>query len=140
MLEDSNTHEDEIMATINVTPLVDIILVLLIIFMLTSHFLKDPVIPIDLPTAANVEETEADSFAMVLDEEGKLFLNGHETTGEEAAKKLKQAHARNPGVSVIIAADGKVRHESVVWLIDMVKSTRITKFALQVKKYVREEP
>jgi biopolymer transport protein ExbD len=138
MIDDMNKSEDEIVAGINVTPLVDIILVMLIIFMITSHFLKDPVIPVELPRAANVEEAEVESFALVLDEGGKLYLNGRESAGESAAKMLKTAYDRNPEVSVIIAADGRVRHESVVWLIDLVRSTGITKFALQVKKYVRE--
>ena len=128
--------EDEIIARINVTPLVDIILVLLIIFMLTAHFIKDPVIPVELPKAANVEEAKVDSVALVLDVEGTLYFNGHETTAERAEEKLRAAHGRNPDVSVIIAADGKVRHESVIWLIDLVKSVGISRFALQVQKYV----
>jgi biopolymer transport protein ExbD len=138
MLEDMNSDEDKIVASINVTPLVDIILVMLIIFMITSHFLKDPVIPVELPQAANVEEGKVESFALVLDKEGKLYVNGRESTRDSAAKTLQTAYDRNPEVSVIIAADGKVRHESVIWLIDLVKSTGITRFALQVKKYVKE--
>ncbi len=128
--------EDEIVASINVTPLVDIILVLLIIFMLTAHFIKDPVIPVELPRAANVEEAKVDSVALVLDEKGTLYFNGLKTTTERAEEKLRAAHGRNPDVSVIIAADGKVRHESVIWLIDLVKSVGISRFALQVQKYV----
>lgn len=138
MLDDMNKDEDEIVASINVVPLVDIVLVLLIIFMLTSHFLKDPVIPVELPKAANVEESRVESFALVLDREGQLFVNGRKGTPEETIEKLKAARSRNPDVSVIIAADGKVRHESVIWLIDLVKSTGVTRFALQVKKYVKE--
>lgn len=139
MLDSAERDEDKIIASINVTPLVDIILVLLIIFMITSHLLKDPVIPVELPSAANVEKAGAESFALVLDKDGKLFINGHRSTPDRAAKKLKAAIGKNPEVSVIIAADGNVRHESVIWLIDLVKSSGVTRFALQVKKYVREE-
>jgi len=59
--------DDEVMAAINVTPLVDIMLVLLIVFMVTANFLRDPVVPIELPRASTAQEAQIKNFALVLD-------------------------------------------------------------------------
>ncbi len=132
-------EDDEIVASINVTPLVDITLVLLIIFMITAHFMRDPVIPVELPRAANVEEGKIKSFSLILDRDGKLYVNGRESSPETAVNMLKDAVKNDPEINAIIAADGKVLHEQVIWLIDLVKSAGVNKFALNVKRYEVEQ-
>ena len=123
----------KVMATINMTPLVDITMVLLIIFMVTATFVKDPVVPIELPSAANAEDALVDTFSLVLDEEGTLHVNGKEISHEDARNLLEAAYAKNPDVQAVVAADGAVPHREVVRLIDLVKSAGITKFAMGVR-------
>ncbi|MCD6496710.1 MAG: biopolymer transporter ExbD [Deltaproteobacteria bacterium] len=125
--------DDDIMAGINVTPLVDITLVLLIIFMVTATFMKDPVVPIELPRAATAQEAQVKNFALVLDAKGKLYVNGHPSSLADAAKKLKAAHRADPSVQAIIAADGEVRHKQVIRVIDLVRRCGIVKFAVNVQ-------
>lgn len=126
--------DDEILSDINVTPLVDIMLVLLIIFMVTATFIKEPVIPVELPRAANAQEAMTKTFALVLDAKGKLYVNGKITTEESARERLKKAFKRDPEVQAIVAADGSVKHKYVVRVIDLVRSTGITKFAINVNQ------
>lgn len=136
MADDINSRdEDEIIASINVTPMVDIILVILIIFMVTSHFLNPPVIPVELPQAANVEPGKLRSFSLVLREDGSLYMNGKKVDAPQVYSRLKDGISLNPDLNVIIAADGRVMHKSVVRLIDLVKSAGVRKFALEVKRY-----
>ncbi len=125
--------DDDIMAGINVTPLVDIMLVLLIIFMVTATFMKDPVVPIELPRAATAEEAQVKNFALVLDAKGKLYVNGRPSSFAEAAEKLKAAHRADPSVQAVIAADGEVRHKQVIRVIDLVRRCGIVKFAVNVQ-------
>ncbi len=125
--------DDEIMAGINVTPLVDITLVLLIIFMVTATFMKDPVVPIELPRAATAQEAQIKNFSLVLDAKGKLYVNGKPTTLEAAGARLRAAHRADPTVQAVIAADGEVRHRQVVRLIDLVRRCGIVKFAVNVQ-------
>ena len=135
----SKKDDDDILADINVTPLVDIMLVLLIIFMVTATFMKDPVIPVELPRAANAEDARVKIFALVLDAKGRLYVNGKLTTEAAVRKRLKQAYGRDPEVQAVVAADGSVRHRQVVRLIDLVRSTGITKFAINVRQEVTDQ-
>ena len=92
---------DEEITGINVTPLVDIVLVLLIIFMVTANFIVRETVEVDLPRAANGGETVQGLVNVVLDKEGKLFFDGAEVTrGRAAAQGGRgsgegQGHARH---------------------------------------------
>jgi biopolymer transport protein ExbD len=127
-------EDDELQANINVTPLVDITLVLLIIFMVTATFIKDPVIPVELPRAANAEEARVKTYALVLDKKGRLYLDGKMTDELTLRQKLLAAYRRNKDIQAIVAADGAVAHKRVVRVIDIVRSTGITKFAINVRQ------
>jgi len=127
-------EDDDIQASINVTPLVDIILVLLIIFMLTATFMRAPVVPVDLPRAANADEAKTKTFALVMDKKGTLYLDGAPSTERLVWKKLTKAFRRDKDIQAIVAADGSVHHRQVVRLIDLVRSTGISKFAINVRR------
>jgi biopolymer transport protein ExbD len=126
--------DDDIQASINITPLVDIFLVLLIIFMLTATFMRRPVVPVDLPRAANADEAKIKTFALVMDKKGALYLDGKPSTERAAWEKLVKAYRRDKDVQAIVAADGSVQHRQVVRLIDLVRSTGISKFAINVRR------
>jgi len=126
--------DDDIQASINVTPLVDIILVLLIIFMLTATFMRQPVVPVELPRAANADEAKTKTFALVMDKKGTIYLDGKASTERAVWEKLVKAYRRDKEVQAIVAADGSVHHRQVVRLIDLVRSTGITKFAINVRR------
>jgi biopolymer transport protein ExbD len=129
-----NDNDDGIMSNINITPLVDIVLVLLIIFMVTSHFIRDPIVPVELPRAAHAEDAATQSFALVLDREGQLYINGQLNSKEQARQRLASALRESPDIQAIVAADGHVRYEKVVEIIDLVKSAGVSNFALNVRK------
>lgn len=129
------TQEDEEMITdINVTPLVDITLVLLIIFMVTATYIVTPSIKVELPRAINSEESDPSSIAIVITKEDKIFLNGEETTLYLLAEKIKNAISLNPNLQAIISADRLVYHGRVVNIIDTVKGAGVTKFAISIEK------
>jgi biopolymer transport protein ExbD len=126
--------DDEILTDINVTPLVDIMLVLLIIFMVTATIMLTPSIPVDLPKASTAEYPSARVYALVLDKEGNLYLNGKNTSAERISLALREAVKKDPGIQAIVAADGAVDYQSVIRLIDLVKSSGVKSFALNVQK------
>ncbi len=132
--------DDDIQASINVTPLVDIVLVLLIVFMLTATFMKSPVIPVDLPRAANADESKTKTFAVVLDKSGTLHLDGKPHAERVIWEKLVAAYKKDNEVQAIVSADGAVRHRQVVRVIDLVRSTGISKFAINVRREDLKKP
>lgn len=128
-------NNDDVVAEINVTPLVDIMLVLLIIFMVTATFMKDPVVPVQLPRAATAQDAPADSLAVVLDDRGALFINGRESQPEQVRSELTRRLGSNPRLSVVVAADGRIEYERVADVIDLVKSTGVPEFSLNVRRH-----
>ncbi len=130
--------EDDIISGINVTPLVDVTLVLLIIFMVTATYIVRETIEIDLPEAANAGETVETTLAMVIDAEGKLYLNGEPITegGLHTAipELLTEAKAAGEKLQAILSADKEVSHGRVVHIIDVIKGLGVNRFAINIDK------
>jgi biopolymer transport protein ExbD len=117
---------------INVTPLVDIMLVLLIIFMLTAHLIARQVIEVQLPKAAQAASVSPTTLAVTLTREGRMFLNGIPATPESLRAAIQSAVAKDAKTQVIVAGDKNVSHGRVVWVLDLVKSLGVTSFAIQI--------
>ncbi len=128
------THDSEEIASINVIPLVDIILVVLIIFMVTAPMFMKPSINVNLPKAASGEETAPSKLSISLLADGRINLNG--TFVDEATVRMKaqEEFERNPEVQAIISADSAALHGKVVGLLDIVKSVGVKKFAISIDK------
>ena len=129
----ANMDDDDEITGINVTPLVDIMLVLLIIFMVASNYIVKEAIEVNLPKAATGEDinTENKSIALILKKDGRLFLNGERATKEEIAKASKKL-ANEKNAQALIAADNGTPHGEVVKLIDLVRVNGLTSFAINI--------
>jgi biopolymer transport protein ExbD len=132
----SAQENDEEITGINVTPLVDIVLVLLIIFMVTANFIVRETVEVDLPRAANGGETVQGLVNVVLDKEGKLFFDGTEVSEADLSAKVAEQVARDKDTRAIISADQSLPYGRVMRLIDVVKGQGIAKFALNIEKDV----
>lgn len=126
-------QDDDMITDINVTPLVDIMLVLLIIFMLTANLIIAPSIKVDLPAAATGEGSEPSTIALTLTKDNKLYLNGAESTEAAVRAFVPPELEKKPELQAIIAADKEVSHGEVVHLIDLVRQLGISKFALNIE-------
>jgi biopolymer transport protein ExbD len=126
--------EDDLISEINITPFVDIILVVLIIFMVTASTIVQSSIKVNLPEAATGEATESSSLGLTLLTNGDLLLDGERTTAAQLRESIQKAKAETDEVVCLIAADKAVAHGRVVWLIDLVKSEGIAKFAINIDK------
>jgi biopolymer transport protein TolR len=126
------TRKRGIIAEINVTPLVDIMLVLLIVFMLTANLIAKQAIEVDLPRASQSTTLNPTILAVTLTRDGALFLNGKPTTPAGLRSEVAAAVARDPKAQAIISGDKAVSHGRVVWVLDVVKSLGITSFAIQI--------
>ena len=128
----AGTRKRGMITEINVTPLVDIMLVLLIIFMLTAHLIAKQVIEVDLPKAGQSTSLVPSTVSVTLAADGSLYLDGRATTPEELRASVPAALARDAKTQAIIAADKAVSHGRVVWVLDTIKALGITSFALQI--------
>jgi biopolymer transport protein TolR len=126
--------DDDLIADINVTPLVDIVLVLLIIFMVTATYIVRASIEVDLPRAAHGGEAVGTVLSVVLTKDGQVFLDGVRRNEEELVARTKEAVARDADARVVISADRGALHGAVVRVIDLVRGAGATRFAIHVEK------
>jgi biopolymer transport protein TolR len=126
------TRKRGIVSEINVTPLVDIMLVLLIIFMLTAHLIAKQAIEVELPRAASSTTAPPTTLAVTITRDGSLYLNALPTTADALRTAIRDAVASDPKTQAIIVGDQAVSHGRVVWVLDTIKSLGITSFAIQI--------
>jgi biopolymer transport protein ExbD len=126
--------DDDLIADINVTPLVDVVLVLLIIFMVTATYIVRASIEVDLPRAAHGGEAVGTVLSVVLTKDGQVFLDGVRRSEDELVTRTKDAVARDADTRVVISADKGALHGAVVRVIDLVRGAGATRFAIHVEK------
>jgi len=122
------TDDDDIVAGINVTPLVDITLVLLIIFMVTAKLVVQQGIPMDLPNAASASATQT-MFTVSVDPSGKLFANGAPVTDAELRTAAKRSLAADREMRTVVQAAGGARHDAVLRAVDDLREAGVVKIA-----------
>jgi biopolymer transport protein ExbD len=125
--------EDDAITGINVTPLVDVTLVLLIIFMVTATYIVKQTIEVELPRAAHGGETVAKTFALVVTKDGRAYLNGAETDDAGLVAAVRQAREKGEEVQAVVGADKNATHGAVTHLLDVLKGAGVTKFAIQIE-------
>ena len=137
--------DDDMISGINVTPLVDITLVLLIVFMVTATYIVKASINVDLPRAAHGGETVGQMFTVVLkqkdglaDKRGVpcdvLAVNGQLTDEAGLRGQLKTTVAKDKDTKVMISADQECTHGEFVHVVDLIKGCGVTKFAINIEK------
>jgi biopolymer transport protein ExbD len=129
-----NIDDDDGITDINITPFVDVMLVLLVIFLVASVYIVKEAIEVDLPTAAKTSDVVETTLSIVLDKSGGLYLNGEPTNEARIAEACKAAAVVSPNAQAIIAADNDVRHGNVIRLIDIVRNNGLARFAINVKR------
>ena len=125
------SNDEEMITGINVTPLVDITLVLLVILMVTASYVVSRSIPMELPKGATGESTPT-TLSVSIDQDGHTYLDAEPINEPTLRQKIKAAHDRDPETRAVIAADGRVRHAQVVHVIDLLRQENVTKFAINV--------
>jgi biopolymer transport protein ExbD len=122
-----------IISAINVTPLVDVCLVLVIIMMVASTFIVAQSLKVQLPKTRTTDGTAEKPLTVTLLKNGALRLNERDATEAEVAAELKRAVETDPDQAVVVSADKEVQHGHVVHLIDLAKLAGVTKFAINVQ-------
>jgi biopolymer transport protein ExbD len=128
----SNNDDDGQISGINVTPLVDITLVLLIIFMVTARIIVSQSLPMDLPKAAQGQQIQL-VFGVELHSNGDILVDGKRLQNDEAIFPVaKEAFAKNADLRAVIRADTAVQHGRVIRILDLMKQAGISKIAFGV--------
>src|SRR6185503_19084945 len=102
---DDTAEDDGLISSINIIPFVDIVLVLLVIFMLTSATIVRASLKVELPKAASAGSRVESTLNLIYRKSGELLIDGQPFTREQAAEHVRRAAAGNPKLQAVIAAD-----------------------------------
>ncbi len=127
--------EGEITA-INVTPLVDVTLVLLIIFMVTTTVISNPEgVRVTKPEAASGEQLERESILLVCHEDGSVVVDGEKVADDAAIRdRITDKLARDEQLQGIVQCDTSAEVGAMVRLIDLLRTSGVKKYAIATKK------
>lgn len=129
----ANLNDDDVISEINVTPFVDVVLVLLVIFMVTAGFIVNKGLKIQLPQAATAEKLNLQrTFNILLGANGDLFLDGKPVSVDELKSTGASAKAKGEKVVAMISADKSVVYSNVVGVMDALRQVGIAEFAFQL--------
>jgi biopolymer transport protein TolR len=129
----SANDDDDTITGINVTPLVDVTLVLLIIFMVTASFIVAPAVKVELPQVSKADEPPSRSLHFLVDQGGTVYLNDKRVEESKVLGLVQKEVAANADVQVLVSADKKVPYGEVIRLLDLVRSAGVKKFAISVE-------
>lgn len=134
----STQRSGGIIEGINVTPLVDITLVLLLIFIVTAKMVVSPAVPVELPQASNTESVQT-IFSVAIAADGSLSVDGSECSASELEAKAVEALKRDSSLRAVIQADGAVPHRQVIAVLDQLRTAGIDRVAFGATQAEAEE-
>lgn len=119
---------------INVTPFVDVVLVLLVIFMVTAPMLVREQMNVNLPKSASGEKSASKSVSIVIDKTGTVLLMEKPIAIELLGDEIKRLLAESPDAQAVISADEESKHGDVVKVMDILKGAGLSRFAIQIDR------
>lgn len=127
-------NDDEGLNDINITPFVDVVLVLLVIFMVTAPAMVKQSLNVKLPKSNTTDGGKSVSQGIAITKEGQVFLNGSLVSADSFSQKLIELKNQNPEITFLISADAESMHGKLIEVIDTLKKNGLNQFALQVEK------
>jgi biopolymer transport protein ExbD len=126
--------DDYEISGINVTPLVDIMLVLLIIFLVTATYIVKEAIKIDLPRAAAAGAITPGTLHLLVSKDGQVYLDGAPAADDAIARRVAELRRGSRDLQAVIGADRDARHGAVVHVLDLLKGLGVSQLAIEVEK------
>jgi len=121
-------------AGINITPLVDVMLVLLVIMMVSANYIASQTIKVDLPKAATSDGSTATVAAVTITKDHEIYFNRKPVDAEQLTQALKELAAADKAATLMVSADAQADHGQVVHVLDRARSLGVTKFAVNVER------
>lgn len=115
---------------INITPLIDVMFLLLIFFMVTSSFRTQPGLSVDLPRAATAENQETGQIEVTVQRDGAHFVDGAAVSEGALASALRARLEENPELTIVLRGDARAPYQAVVHALDIARQVGGSRFVL----------
>ncbi len=129
-----SVDSDEVISSINITPFVDVVLVLLVVFMVTAPALMKDTLGLQLPKSSQADPAPTFTLGISITRSGQVLLEGVPIEPEAFRARIKEAMIKNPEVQAVLSADQETKHGDVVRVMDWVKGAGLSKFAIQIQR------
>lgn len=118
---------------INITPLIDVLFLLLIFFIVSSTFLEQPSIMVELPYAQTAEPQRVEEYVILVGEDGTVFINNELCPPEEFSTTLTQIYNTDQDAHIVLKADQKATYGVIIEVIDAVRHSGLKKIVALTK-------
>ncbi len=129
-----SNNDDGMIVGINITPMVDVVLVLLIIFMVTASYIVTPSIPVKLPTASTGEVLPTKTVSIVMTKDNQYFVEGKAIALKDLKGYLQEKKEAHKKIQVVIAADKESYYGNVIKVVDMIRLLGISDYAFNIEE------
>jgi biopolymer transport protein ExbD len=125
---------------LDMTPLIDVVLMLVIFFMLTTTFVLAPGIKVDLPKGRSVQRVREGDAIIIIAKDGTVYYQDERVALDALQTALRQAQQERPGLRLVVKADKSVQHGRVVEVMDMAKGVGIERLAIATAPRTTSQP
>jgi len=125
-------HEDE--AEINITPMLDVVFIMLIFFIVTTTFVKETGVDISRPSSSQAKQVKKGNILVAIKEDGVVWINKQEVDLRAVRSRVEKMHAENPEASAVIIADRGSRTGDLVEVMDQIKSAGVESISIAAEK------
>jgi biopolymer transport protein ExbD len=136
----NNSSDDDVISAINITPLVDVVLVLLVIFLITAPVLYQSAIKVKLPQASTGEHDQKQKFSFTISAAGEVAWNDQKVDWDTLAQRLKTLDEAGKQQTAFISADKDTPHGAVIHLMDALRQAGVTHLAMSVEPVAATPP
>ena len=130
----SHTEQETTAANVNLTPLIDMVFILLIFFLVTASFTKESGIDVDRPSAKTTVRQEQASLIIAITKDGEIWIDNKQVDIRSIRAHIEQLHAQNPEGTVIIMADKNALTGVTVAVLDQVRLSGVSNVAIAASK------
>jgi len=129
-----HTKQETTAENVNLTPLIDMVFILLIFFLVTASFTKESGIDVDRPTAQTAVRQEQGSLIIAINKDGEIWIDNQMVDIRSLRAHVERLHAQNPEGTVIILADKSVRTGATIEVLDQVRLASVNNVAIAAAK------
>jgi len=119
---------------VNLTPMLDVVFIMLIFFIVTSSFVKEAGIDVSRPAAATTERKEQGSIMVAITESGQIWINKRSVDSRTVRANIERLHAENPRAGVVIQADKRSQTGVLVEVMDAARLAGVENVAIAAEK------
>jgi biopolymer transport protein ExbD len=121
-----------IKSEINITPFTDVVLVLLVIFMITTPMFVQSGVKVNLPKVQSLNNKFTSNIEVLIYRNGCIYINGKQVYNSSIEKVMRTLVSEHPGKAVVVKADRATKYDYIIQFMDKAKKVGATKFALAV--------